>query len=260
MSVILEVKNISKNFGGLKAVSELSFNVNKGDILSIIGPNGAGKTTVFNLITGYYNADSGKIFFNNKDITQLPTHSIAKLGIGRTFQNLRLFKNLTVYDNVVTAAYSKNYYGLFSAIFSTPKKKKVSSQVDKKTFEILDFFNLSKKSSNLAGALPYGEQRRLELARAIATDPELVLIDEPAAGMNPSEVQEFVNLLKAAKERYSLTFVLIEHQMELVMSLSERIVVMDFGEKIMEGTPEEVKNDKRVIEAYLGADIKLEVS
>lgn len=260
MSIILDVQNISKNFGGLKAVSNLSFSIKKGEILAIIGPNGAGKTTVFNLITGFYTADNGKIIFNNKDITKIPPHKIAKLGIRRTFQNLRLFKNLTVYDNIIAAVYSENNYNIFSALFNTTKKKDVTKKAEQKTLEILEFFNLLNKSDNLAGALPYGEQRRLELARAIATEPELVLIDEPAAGMNPSEINDFINLLNAAKKKFNLTFALIEHQMELVMSIAQRIVVMDFGEKIMEGTPEEVKNDKRVIEAYLGSELNFEES
>ncbi len=259
MSIILDVQNISKNFGGLKAVSNLSFSVEKGEILAIIGPNGAGKTTVFNLITGFYTVDTGKIIFNDKDITKMHPHKIAKLGIRRTFQNLRLFKNLTVYDNIIAAVYSEYNYNIFSALFNTSKKKEINKKSEQKTLEILEFFNLLSKRDNLAGALPYGEQRRLELARAIATEPKLVLIDEPAAGMNPSEVLDFINLLNAARKQFNLTLLLIEHQMKLVMSISQRIVVMDFGEKIMEGIPEEVKNDKRVIEAYLGSELNLEV-
>lgn len=259
MSYILEVLNVSKNFGGLKAVSKLSFNVKTGEVLAIIGPNGAGKTTVFNLITGFYPVDEGKITFSCNDITSLSPHIISKAGIARTFQNLRLFKNLTVFENVAAAFYSKNTYNLIDALFVTSKLKKVNKVVEEKTSDILDFFNLGNKADNIAGALPYGEQRKLELARAIATGPSLVLIDEPAAGMNPTEVADFVSLLNRARKRFSLTLVLIEHQMELVMSISERIVVMDFGEKVMEGTPEEVKKDRRVIEAYLGTDSKTEV-
>lgn len=252
MSFILNVENISKRFGGLKAVSNLSFNVKEGEVLAIIGPNGAGKTTVFNLITGFYPVDEGKIVFNDIDITSKPPYVISRHGIARTFQNLRLFKNLTVLENVVAGFYSKNSYSLIDALFATPKRNKLAKSAEKVSFEILEFFKLAGKADNVAGALPYGEQRKLELARAIATNAKLVLIDEPAAGMNPTEVADFVDLLNSAREKFGLTFVLIEHQMELVMKISERIVVMDFGEKIMEGTPKEVKNDKRVIEAYLG--------
>ncbi len=258
MSEILKVEKVTKRFGGLKAVSDLSFTVKEGEILSIIGPNGAGKTTVFNLITGFYHADEGKIIFNNKEITHLPPHRISTLGIARTFQNLRLFKNMTVFENVAAAFYTKNRYNLFSALFSMPQKKQVEKLVENKTLELLDFFKLIDKKNSIAGALPYGEQRKLELVRAIATNPKLVLIDEPAAGMNTAEVIDFVNLLKNVKEKFSLTFVLIEHQMELVMSLSERIIVMDFGEKIMEGLPQEVREDKRVVEAYLGGNLNIE--
>lgn len=258
MPVILQLIDVTKKFGGLRAVSNLTFDVNYGEILAVIGPNGAGKTTVFNLITGFYLADEGKIKYKGKDIVGLPPHKIANLGIARTFQNLRLFRNLTVYENVASAVFSKKKYGIFSAFFNTPERKKITKETDEKTLEILDFFHLLPKIHNIAGALPYGEQRKLELARAIAINPEIILIDEPAAGMNPSEIADFIKLLKNARERFNLTFVLIEHQMELVMSISQRIIVMDFGEKIMEGSPEEVKNDKRVIEAYLGTNLSFE--
>lgn len=254
MPYILELNDVTKTFGGIKAVSNLSFNVNKNEIVAIIGPNGAGKTSVFNLITGFYKVDKGDITFENKVITNMETFKIAKMGIARTFQNLRLFKNMTVLENMLAAIYSKNSYSIFAAL----TKRFGYSQITKQSFEkacmFLDFFKLSNKINNIAGALPYGEQRKLEFARAIATDPKLVLVDEPAAGMNPSEVIDFVDLIHAARTKYDLTILLIEHQMELVMSVSERIIVMDFGEKIMEGVPEEVKKDKRVIDAYLGGE------
>lgn len=254
MSLLLEVKNISKNFGGLRAVSNLSFSVKEGEFFSIIGPNGAGKTTVFNLITGFYTPDEGKIIFKGKDITSLPPHKIATLGITRTFQNLRLFKNLTVLENVASGFYVRHCYSLFDAFFHTSKLKNIAKFVEEKTMELLTFFNLDTKAHNIAGALPYGEQRKLELARAIATQPSLVLIDEPAAGMNPTEISDFVILLQEARRRFNITFILIEHQMDLVMNISERILVLDFGEKVIEGSPHEVKNDPRVIEAYLGLE------
>jgi branched-chain amino acid transport system ATP-binding protein len=249
---ILEVRDLRKAFGGVKAVDCVSFSVREKEIFGIIGPNGAGKTTVFNLITGIYKPDGGSIMFKGVELTRLKPYSIAHLGISRTFQNLRLFNNLTVYENVLSAGLSKENYSLYSAFLKTPKYMRVEKETKKKADEILRFFGLLNKSQNKAGSLPYGEQRKLELARALMTQPKLILIDEPGAGMNPKEISDLARLLLEVKERYELTMMIIEHQMGLIMNIADRIMVMDFGEKIMEGKPEEVKRDKRVIEAYLG--------
>jgi branched-chain amino acid transport system ATP-binding protein len=254
---ILQVKNISKNFGGIKAVNNLSFEVKKGEIISIIGPNGAGKTTVFNLISGFYKPDSGKIIFKNENITGKPSNVLANLGIGRTFQNLRLFKSLTVFENVMVAYFSKHNYGIIDSIFRSSKYTKLTSEAKNKVRELLDFFKLTNKEHLYAANLPYGEQRKLELARALAIEPKILLIDEPAAGMNNTEVKELLENLIKIRDVFSMTLLIIEHQMELVMNISERIIVMDFGEKIAEGTPQEIKANKRVIEAYLGESISV---
>ncbi|MCS7280224.1 MAG: ABC transporter ATP-binding protein [Desulfobacterota bacterium] len=249
---ILEVVNVKKSFGGLRAVDRVSFSVKKGEVFGIMGPNGAGKTTLFNLITGIYRAEEGSIKFKGLELGGLKPYAIARLGISRTFQNLRLFKNLTVYENVSLGAFAKSNYSLFSALFRTYSYLKKEKEAEKKVDEILDFFGLLKKKDTIASSLPYGEQRKLELARALITEPELILADEPGAGMNPKEISDLSKLLLEIRDRYSLTIIIIEHQMDLLMRISERIMVMDFGEKIMEGKPEEVRRDRRVIEAYLG--------
>jgi len=254
---ILQVKNVSKNFGGIKAVNNLSFEVKKGEIISIIGPNGAGKTTVFNIISGFYKPDSGKIIFKNEDITGKPSHVLANAGIGRTFQNLRLFKSLTVFENVMVAYLSKHTYGIIDAVFRSSKYNKLTIEAKNKVRQLLDFFKLTSKEYLYAGNLPYGEQRKLELARALAIEPKILLIDEPAAGMNNTEVKELLENLIMIRDFFSMTLLIIEHQMELVMNISERIIVMDFGEKIAEGTPQEIKTNPRVIEAYLGESISV---
>lgn len=252
----LEVDRLEKSFGGVKAVDAISFSVDEGETLGIIGPNGAGKTTVFNLITGFYRVDRGKITYYGRDITSTPPYKLPHLGIVRTFQNLRLFSNLTVFENVLAAILRKDGYSVGASLFRTTAYFVRESKAEEKVRGLLEFFQLSGREDYLAGSLPYGEQRRLELARALSLEPRLLLIDEPGAGMNPREIQDLLQTLREVKRRFALTIVIIEHQMGLVMNVSDRVVVMDFGEKIMEGTPEEVKKDKRVIEAYLGEDFE----
>ena len=250
----LDVSDISKSFGGVQAVDGISFAVGEGETVSIIGPNGAGKTTVFNLITGFYRPDKGSVSLFGQEITGLPPYRLPHLGLGRTFQNMRLFGDLTVFENLLSGLLRKKGYGLYSTIFRTSRYFARESKAEEKARELIDFFQLSGKEDMEAKNLPYGEQRRLELARALSIEPRLLLIDEPGAGMNPREVMDLVDTLREVKKRFSLTMLIIEHQMGLVMSLSDRVMVMDFGEKIMEGPPEEVKRDKKVIEAYLGED------
>lgn len=252
---ILDVIDLEKNFGGVKAVDRICFHIEEGEVFSIIGPNGAGKTTMFNLITGFYRPDEGRIIFMDRDITGTPSYMLAHIGIVRTFQNMRLFGSLTVLENVLSSVLSKKTYNPFSAVFRTRGYAVSEKTAEEKARGFIDFFGLSGKEDYTASNLSYGEQRRLELARALSTEPRLILIDEPGAGMNPKEISDLAETIKTIRDRYSVTIAIIEHQMNLVMNISDRIMVMDFGEKIMEGTPEEVKKDKRVIEAYLGEEM-----
>ncbi len=249
---MLDVRGVVKRFGGIRALSGVDFSVGDDELVGIIGPNGSGKTTVFNVVTGIYRPDEGAVSMDGRPIGGLPPHRIAAAGIARTFQNIRLFRNLSVLDNVLVAFHPRVPYGPVPALLRLGDFREGERRLRERAEEVLSLVSLEGRSRETAGHLPYGDQRRLEIARALATGPKLLLLDEPAAGMNPMEVGRLMDFIRETRRRLRISLLLIEHRMRLVMGLCERILVMDFGEIIARGRPEEIRDDPRVVEAYLG--------
>ena len=251
---LLEVKNLTKNFGGLTAVGDVNIELGASELVGLIGPNGAGKTTLFNLLTGVYEPSEGTVSLDGEILNGMPTYKIAAAGLSRTFQNIRLFKDLSVLDNVLIAMGTRKKSKLIASFLRLPDYYKQEAEMKKEALELLAIFDLDVKHDSLAKNLPYGEQRRLEIVRALATQPKILFLDEPAAGMNPQETAELTALIKQIQQQFNITILLIEHDMSLVMNVTERISVLEYGRLIAHGTPEEIKNNKRVIEAYLGGE------
>ncbi|MDD3015147.1 ABC transporter ATP-binding protein [Pseudolactococcus chungangensis] len=251
---LLEVKNLTKNFGGLTAVGDVNIELGASELVGLIGPNGAGKTTLFNLLTGVYEPSEGTVSLDGEILNGMPTYKIAAAGLSRTFQNIRLFKDLSVLDNVLIAMGTRKKSKLIASFLRLPDYYKQEAEMKKEALELLAIFDLDVKHDSLAKNLPYGEQRRLEIVRALATQPKILFLDEPAAGMNPQETAELTALIKQIQQQFNITILLIEHDMSLVMNVTERIYVLEYGRLIAHGTPEEIKNNKRVIEAYLGGE------
>ncbi|MGO0059047.1 ABC transporter ATP-binding protein [Brevibacillus fluminis] len=249
---LLEANGLTKRFGGLVANENVTIKIEKGTITAVIGPNGAGKTTFFNMITGFYVPDEGEILLNGKSIKGLRPDQIAGNGITRTFQNIRLFKEMTALENVMVGVHSRLKAGILGILFNTKRVREEEERARVEAYKLLEYVGIAHIANEAAGSLPYGLQRRLEIARALATNPHIILLDEPAAGMNPRETIEITDFIRKLKNELDLTIILIEHDMKLVMGLSEYIHVLDYGKKIAEGTPEEIRSNPRVIEAYLG--------
>ena len=251
---LLEVKNLTKHFGGLTAVGDVTLELNKGELVGLIGPNGAGKTTLFNLLTGVYEPSEGTVTLDGHLLNGKQPYKIASLGLSRTFQNIRLFKDLTVLENVLIAFSNHHKKHVLASFFRLPAYYKNEEELKTKAMDLLKIFELDKDAQTLAKNLAYGQQRRLEIVRALATEPKILFLDEPAAGMNPQETAELTELIRRIKDELNITIMLIEHDMNLVMDVTERIYVLEYGRLIAHGTPEEIKSNKRVIEAYLGGE------
>jgi len=250
---LLEVDDVTIKFGGLVALDGVTFDIKEGEILGLIGPNGAGKTTCFNVMTGVYQATSGQVRFNGRPLRKLKRYQITKLGIARTFQNIRLFRAMTALENVMVGADNRSKVGLLNALFRTPRHRRTERESYRRAYELLHFVGIAGKENEISASLPYGDQRRLEIARALATEPKLLCLDEPAAGFNPAEKQRLMELIRSVRDQ-GYTVLLVEHDMRLVMGVCDRIVVLEFGRKIAEGTPAEIRDNPAVIAAYLGTD------
>ncbi|MDO4539778.1 MAG: ABC transporter ATP-binding protein [Syntrophomonadaceae bacterium] len=253
MSIVLQLQKISQEFGGLRALDMVSLSVEEGAIFGIIGPNGAGKTTLFNIISGIYTPTSGRLIYLGQEIQGLKAWQVARMGIARTYQNIRLFQKLSVLDNVRVGGYGRERGGFIGDVLTLPGARRQEKETMERTKELLDFMGLYERRWDYAVNLAYGEQRRLEIARALALDPQLLLLDEPAAGMNPQEKEELMATIRLIREQRDITILLVEHDMNLVMNICEHIAVLDYGSKIAEGTPEDIKRNEQVIHSYLGA-------
>ena len=252
---LLEMKGVEKRFGGVRAIDHFDLKVMPRDIYGLIGPNGAGKTTIFNTITGIYQADAGQIFFDGKDITKIKPHQAAEIGIARTFQNIRLFGNLSVKMNVIIACNMRSSYSMAEALLRLPRYRSITKHLEERAMGYLESVGLTDKADDIAGSLPYGHQRKLEIARAMATEPKLLLLDEPAAGMNEEESLDLVNFVKKLHQDNPITILMIEHHMDVVSRLCEQCTVLDFGKTLAQGTVDEVKKNEAVVAAYLGGEL-----